>query len=239
MDQTRDAARRQFLKMSGVGLAGAAFLAACSKKTSPVGEAGVTAPPDSSTTAPRVPLLDRTPTDKDNDLVQLRTATSIELLTVDVYGQVEQYLSSQAVPLAQRFRQQHQTHAADLQSLTQREFGLKASYDQPNPSLSASFVKPTLAGLVSDATNASDATARAASAQAFVRFLVDLENTGAASAVVALGILSLATMREAAGNIAALSARRAAAFGSQLGDLVPQVAFFSVESAAPIDALVK
>ena len=240
MDQTRDAARRQFLKRGGLGLAGAAFLAACAKHVSPVAQSGTTVPPDSSTTAPQPPPLDRTPTDIDNDRVQLRTATSIELLTVDVYRQVQLYLSSTAAPLAQRFAVQHQTHARELQTLTERAFGLSAAVDQPNSTLNDGYVKPAMAQLVSDATTAgSDATAQRAAETAFVRFLADLETTGAATYVTALGILSLPTFRQPMGNLMALSARRATALDDLIGEPLGITSVYPVTGAAPIEALVK
>ncbi|MCU1352293.1 MAG: hypothetical protein JWM05_1502 [Acidimicrobiales bacterium] len=236
----RTTGRRQFLKAGGLSLATAAVLAACGKDTTKIGESGTTALPSSSTTAPTPPTKARTETDKQTDLGQLRTATSLELLIVEVYNTVEQHLSTEAAQIGKRFFDQHTAHAADLQAATERQFGAKSVYKKRNDYLALKVVKPALAQLESDAKTAgSDATAVQASQQAFVRFLMSMEDTGASTYISGVGALSLADLRHLMGNLGSLSARRSATFGNTLGDDVPKTAFFSVENAVPIEAILK
>src|SRR6476661_10920477 len=75
--------RRQFMKVGGATVIGAAVLAACGSSSDKAASSGTTTPttatPTSPTTAPEAAA------DAATDKVLLRTATSIELLAVAVY----------------------------------------------------------------------------------------------------------------------------------------------------------
>jgi hypothetical protein len=199
--------RRQFIKVGGATVIGAAVLAACSTSGSNnAATTGTTTPttgvPTSPTTAPEASA------DVTTDKVLLRTATSIELLSVDVYDKVLGLgiLTTPAIQQAAKlFRDQHNEHAALLQGATTKAGGV--AYRNPNSYLSENVVTPALPTIKTEA----DA----------VKFARELENVAASTYTLATGILGTSDLRQALMSIGGVEARHVAVLNMAMngGDL--------------------
>ncbi|MCU1352290.1 MAG: hypothetical protein JWM05_1499 [Acidimicrobiales bacterium] len=214
--------RRDFLKIGGVTVAGAAVLAACGKdsknsaSTTSSGSKGATTTTamsgDSSTTTPAK--------DDGTDLTLLRTATSLELLAVGVYKTAIPLLKDKtSAQVATLFMNQHDEHAKQLQGATKEAFGADKVYDKPNDYLNTNVVQPALPTLKTDADIA--------------KFALSLENVAAATYGTAAGLLSTPALRAAIMAIGGVEARHAAILSGVLQQPVPTVAFFDLKPAAP------
>ncbi len=128
--------RRGFFRMGGVTIAAAAVFGACGGD-----EPATVAAQEEEEDAP----VSR------GDINILRTATSLELVAVDVYKSVAAggLVTTPAVREATtEFAKQHQAHADLLKGHTVKAGG--QAYDRPNPTLLASL-QPALAALTSQA----------------------------------------------------------------------------------------
>ena len=198
--------RRQFMKVGGATVIGAAVLAACGSSSDKAASSGTTTPttamPTSPTTAPEAAA------DAATDKVLLRTATSIELLAVAVYnkalglGVVTTPAVAQAAKL---FRDQHQEHAALLQGATTKAGGV--AYKKPNSYLYDNVVTPALPTIKTEAD--------------VVKFARELENVAASTYTLAAGVLGTAELRQALMSIGGVEARHVAVLNMAMngGDL--------------------
>ena len=199
--------RRQFMKVGGATVIGAAVLAACGSSSSDkAASSGTTTPttatPTSPTTAPEAAA------DAATDKVLLRTATSIELLAVAVYdkalglGVVTTPAVAQAAKL---FRDQHQEHAALLQGATTKAGGV--AYRKPNAYLYDNVVTPALPTIKTEAD--------------VIKFARELENVAASTYTLAAGVLGTADLRQALMSIGGVEARHVAVLNMAMngGDL--------------------
>lgn len=219
--------RRSFLRIGGVTVAGAAVLAACGKDDDNKGNTtGTTKPPDttgsgesSSTQAPTTAGA-ASPEDMQTDLQLLRTATSLELLAVAVYGKAAPLVKDTSVlDAAKLFSSQHAEHAKQLQGATKESFGADKVYDMANDYLNKNLVEPNLSSLTDD--------------MAIVRFAMKLENSAASTYITAAGLLSTPELRQALMAIGGVEARHAAILGGVLKTAVPTEAFFSTQDTIP------
>jgi Ferritin-like domain/TAT (twin-arginine translocation) pathway signal sequence len=192
--------RRQFLKIGGATILGAAVLAACGEDDPEgAGETGVTTASTSSTTAP--PKAG----DPEMDVVLARTAASLEYLAVLSYsvvlGDADVKLPAPiefdpvVVDAATLFRTHHQAHA-DAVNAVLTEAG-EDEYTDPNSVLLREVVQPSIANL----TNQDNV----------VSFARDLENLAAGTYAYAAGALSTPELRQTIMSIGGVEARHATA----------------------------
>jgi rubrerythrin len=216
--------RRQFLKIGGVTVAGAAVLAACGKDDNKSSSTSTTAAKGGTTTA-------ATPTTAasgggNQDAVLLRTATSLELLAVAVYGTAIPLIKDATIKSAATlFMEQHSDHAKELQAATKESAGASQVYTKPNDYVNTNVVKPALPTLKTDAD--------------IGKFALTLENTAAATYVTAAGLLSTPDLRAAIMAIGGVEARHAAVLSGVLMETVPAMPFFSTKDTVPQAAFIK
>ena len=218
--------RRSFLRLGGVTVAGAAILAACGKDDNTKGNTtGTTKAPDTtaagaSSTTQAPPPSEASPDDKATDLQLLRTATSLELLAVAVYGKAAPLVKDPSILAAAKlFASQHAEHAKQLQGATRESFGADKVYNKPNDYLNTNLVAPNLKSLTSDI--------------AIVKFAMSLEDSAASTYITAAGLLSTPALRQALMAIGGVEARHAAVLAGVLKMAVPTDAFFSTKDTIP------
>ncbi len=222
--------RRSFLRLGGVTIAGAALLAACGKDDEKGSQSGTTKPEPTtaagaSTTAATTAPPPPTPDDKKTDLTLLRTATSLELLAVAVYGQAAPLVKNRDVlSAAKLFASQHHEHAQQLQGATTEAFGADKIYKKANAVLKKNLVDPVLPTLKSDTD--------------IVKFAIGLEDAAASTYVSAAGLFSTPSLRQAIMAIGGIEARHAAILAHVLDQSVPTDAFWNTQDAASTDAFV-
>jgi len=193
--------RRQFLKIGGATILGAAVLSACGGSNNPEGasETGVTTASTSSTTAPP------NEGDPDMDVVLGRTAASLENLAVLAYGVIlgdadvelpaEIDFDQPVLDAATLFRQHHEAHADAINSVL-TDAG-EPAYTDPNAYLLENVVQPGLSNL----TNQDNV----------VRFARSLENIAAGTYAYAAGVLSTPELRQTMMTIGGVESRHASA----------------------------
>lgn len=210
--------RRTFFKLGGVTLAGAAVLASCSSSgssaKSPVATGGATTTPTGAAA--------------DTDLSILRTGTSLEILSVDVYNQalgLGVVKTPAIVDAAKMFADQHDQHAKLLQASTKDLGG--TPWEKTNDYVMKNVVTPALPGLKTE--------------EDVVKFARELENMAAATYTAATGMLSTPDLRKAAMSIGGVEARHVVVFNTVLQDSDPLAwapdAFQKATDAAPNQAL--
>jgi hypothetical protein len=209
--------RRQVLRVGGIGLAGAAVLAACSEDE--LGEQ----PPS---TAPVDERDDDEATEDDEpDVVLLNTAISLEVLLVDTYRFV---LDSELLPTAvlrnavEIFEEHHAAHRDVLVAV------VEAAGDEPFRVANAVVKAATVDPLLLAATSEGDV----------VRLAHDLEQAAAQTYVHAASALSTAEMRSTAIRIAGVESRHAAVLDAAGGLSNSKPAMISAENPLPFEAMV-
>ncbi len=209
--------RRSFFKIGGATLAGAAVLAACSSDGSNDGASATTTGATPTTAADG----------EDTDLVILRTGTSLEILSVDVYNQaleLDVVTTPAIIDAAKMFADQHDQHAKLLQAATE-DLGGEA-WDGTNDYVMTNVVEPALPDLQSE--------------EDVVKFARELENMAAATYTAATGLLSTPDLRQAAMSIGGVEARHVVVFNTVLQDADPTTwapdAFEDTADAAPEEA---
>lgn len=190
--------RRNFFRLGGVTILGAAVLAACggddddTASTSP----GTNVP--AGTTPATTPATEPPTTDPGSanmDLTLAKTAASLEKLAVDVYGQAGALLSTPAViAAATMFSDHHQMHLDALNGVITGA-GEPAIVEM-NQAVFDALVAPALAGAASEA----DA----------VNLALALEEAAAQTYAFAAGALSTPALRSTIMTIGGIEARHAA-----------------------------
>lgn len=194
--------RRQLFRVGGLGVATAAILAACGKSSS-----GGASEATTTTTAG--------PTTADLDI--LRTATSLELVAVDVYGKAiaSGLVTTAAVSdAAKLFQSHHQDHADFLAGLTKRYGG--TAYDKPNPVLAQQ-----LQGEISQLKDENGV----------VTLALQLEQAAAASYVSYVGKYTSAALAQPTMSVGGIEARHVAVLAPIVGQS-PVAAAFQTTSGA-------
>lgn len=206
--------RRSLFRFGGITIAGAAILAACgsdqddSKSTSPSTTAGSTSPstPGSST-----------PMGAADDVLLLRTVSSLEVLAVAVYqtaidsGLVKTAAVGDAAKL---FQSQHQEHAAFFQGLTTKAGG--KAFTDPNPVVFDS-IKPTIAALKDE--------------QGVLQLALSLEIAAAQSYQAGVGNVTDMTLNKALMSVGGVEARHAAVIASVLAQDPVPMSFGAITNA--------
>ena len=222
--------RRQFFRVGGTAVLGAAVLAACGDDDTDAAETGqapTTTTEGSSTTAGGE---GEGSTDGNMDLVLARTAVSVELLAVEAYQAAidSGVVSTQAVAdAATLFQSHHQEHAGALNAVIREAGG--EEIDEPNAFLMENLV----------------ASADLSSELSIVQFARSLEDAAASTYVFAAGVLSAPELRQAIMSIGGVEARHVTALdlalqalGQGSGPAFEDGAFYSNERRVPDEALV-
>jgi hypothetical protein len=201
-ERLRLSTRRRFIKIGGATLLTGSVLGACSDPDpkpraadldQPAGRPTTTVP---STTAPATP--------QELDLMLLRTASSLEILAIDLYQQAldSGALDTPAVRAAiETFQRHHRDHAAALQAATSERGG--TPYTEPNRVVMRSVVVPVLPTLTDE--------------PAITHFARTLENIAASTCSHAAGSLSNPADRRTMMSIGGDEARHAVVFDHLLG----------------------
>jgi rubrerythrin len=199
--------RRNFFRLGGVTILGAAVLAACGSDdddtagTTPGTNApGTNAPID--TTAPTAPAttpgtdpMTTEAGDVDMDLTLAKTAASLEKLAIDVYGQAGALLTTPAViAAATMFAGHHQLHLEALNGVITGAG--EPEITQMNQAVFDALVAPALA----DAASEADA----------VNLALALEEAAAQTYAFAAGALSTPALRSTIMTIGGIETRHAA-----------------------------
>ena len=220
--------RRQFFRIGGTAVLGAAVLAACGDDDADVSETGAT----TATTAASSTTTggDETGGDGNMDLVLARTAASVELLAVDAYqAAIESgVVTTPAVAdAATLFQSHHREHAGALNGAIREAGGEEV--EEANAFLMENLV----------------ASADLSSELSIVQFARSLEDAAASTYVFAAGVLTAPELRQAIMAIGGVEARHVTALdlalqslGQGEGPAFEDGAFYSNERRVPDEALV-
>ena len=211
--------RRQLLRTAGIGAAAAAFLAACSgtENKAPVGASGDA--PTLVATTPTAPMDAPTAVQLEYDITVLRTATSMELLAVQLYTKYGARFSDPAWQAeATRFAADHQAAADEFTAKTPK----RNRVTEPNAYIQENSVDPVADQLTTD--------------PALFDFFAALESTFAATYVTAVGAYTKAAGRQDFAQYASSAARRKAVMGDGGGGQMPEGALYPTTDLIPNDA---
>lgn len=212
--------RRQVLRTGTIGLAAAAFLAACSKEETNGGQSGT--PVASTSTPPTVPTLEPTQAALDLDQTVLRTGSSMELLAAEVYTTYgPQLADGDWQDAATRFAADHEDNAKVFRRATQSDKRI----DVPNAYLRDTLVTPVEELLTDD--------------EAILDFFRDIESTIAATYVTAAGSFTTAEWRAQVSAFASASARRVAVLGNGGEGQAPDAPLYPLADLVSNDAYVQ
>jgi hypothetical protein len=195
--------RRGFLRIGGLTIAAAAVLAACGD--------------DEDETAVSVTTTTTLSPGERADITLLRTVTSLELLTVDVYdtaskaGLLTTPATSTTIKLLQAH---HQEHVGLMQSVTEKLGG--DAFTEPNPVV-AQALQPRRDALRGEG----DVLALA----------LDLEKSKAATYQAAVGSFTDKTLNQTAMSVGATESRHVALLAGALNQATPARAFQTPEGA--------
>jgi rubrerythrin len=192
---------RRHLLQGGLGSLAVAGLAACT------GKAKKPAAATPTTTVKKT----------DHDRTALRTASSIELLAVDVYKQLttkKVLATPAATALAKLFMSQHQEHADFIIAETKKRDG--KAYEHAN-----SVLMQNLQAQLEGAT----------SEQAALNVVLGIERMAAATYLAAIGAYDDPTLNEVTMSVGGVEARHVAVISQMLGQPAAQDAFGSTAGA--------
>jgi hypothetical protein len=197
--------RRRFLTIGGVSIASAAIFAACgsSSRTTTTPSTTTSVPAPATTTAPSPSTTSGGTTATTSDLTILRTASSLEVLAVDVYGTAIKsgLVKTPAVAAAAKdFMEQHQEHAAAFEAATKAAGG--TPFTKPNPVLMTSVIAPALKKLKTQ--------------DDVVALAYALENVAAQTYVSTVGAFDNTAYNSVAASIAGVESRHMTVLASVL-----------------------
>ena len=208
--------RRQFFKIGGATIAGAALLAAC-------GDDDDTA--DAPTSGDGGGDDDGGSDDPNMDIVLANTAISLEILAVDTYQvAIDSGLVTTAAvgDAAGLFQQHHQEHADALKGVVG-----DGAYDQANAAVKTALVDP--------------AVEAAAGEGDIIKLAFDLETAAAQTYVFAAGALSTPELRSTIMTIGGVESRHATILGRVAEYEVSTVfpgAFYKSDNPLPEGAVI-
>lgn len=205
-------ARRRFLQVGGLSVATAAVLAACGGGT----EGNV---PTAGLPSPTTGFPERSV----DDIVLLRTASSLERSAVFTYDAALPLLPAPVAEVARLFRDHHEAHARQAESVTE-QIGGKA-FTEPNPVIQADVILPTLE-VITAQTNPE------AQLQQIVTFAHSIERIAAATYQSTVPVFTRPELRQAAMSVGAVEARHAAVLAALIEGSQP-VAGLDALDAAP------
>ncbi len=212
--------RRQIITTGAFGAAAAAFLAACGTKSDKAaGQSGLD--PTTSIAPPEAPLPKVSEADLANDTDLLRTATSLELLAVDLYQEYGRLLEDADWKAnATRFAADHKAAAAAFRNETPAENRV----DEPNQYLQENTVDPFVDQLTDDRT--------------ILSFFAGLESTLTATYITAVSSFSQVEGRAQFAGFAEAAARRNAVMANGGDGAAPESALYPLQDLIPNEAYV-
>ena len=206
-------ARRRFLALGGLTVATVAIIAACGKDEP---EDNV---PSAGAPTPTTGLAER----HIDDIVLLRTASSLERSMVSAYDQLLPLLSDAPQAAFTLFRDQHVAHAASFDLLTEQEGG--SAFGDPNPALQADLIEPTLAVIAGQ----TDPEQQAANAVVFAH---SLENVAAATFQAFVPTLTKPHLRSATAGVGTVEAEHSAVLAGLIEGAQPAAGLDTLDSFA-------
>lgn len=183
----RNMTRRRAVRFGGIGVLSAAVLAACGKKDDTVDSIAQAGVPDAAGKAP---------TSVVDDLVLVRTASSLEHLAVDLYDRASKsgLITTGAIAdVVALFRAHHAEHAALFEAVTKQVGG--EPFTTANPVLAAK-IEPLFTALKTEAD--------------VVTFAHTVENLATDTYQSTVALFSTPKFRQAAMSVGAVEARHAA-----------------------------
>lgn len=189
--------RRQFLRVGGAAVTGAALLAACSDDDGAEPAARTPASVPDTTVGPE--------SSEAIDVVLANTALSLEMLLIDTHaglvesGILERSVLVEALTL---FREHHRAHADVL--FAQVQAAGATPFTTPNPLVKTQLVDPRVASATTEAE--------------LLQVAWDLETAAGQTYVFATSALSTAELRSTAMSIGGVESRHAAILGQLTGE---------------------
>ena len=226
--------RRDVFRIGGFAVATASVLAACGEYSSgQIGRVGEAPKPE---TLPDAAI---------NDVVLLRTASSLEHSALAVYAAVvdnRDLLDAKFVDVVKRFIADHEEHAALFEKLTKDAGG--TPWTTGNPRIDQAVITPILQRITvgADATPTSAAIGPSDDPKRDVlNFAHGLESLAGASYQSLVGLLSLPALRAEAINVGAREVRHAALLALTInperpGGLINLTDLASAQPDAPVQA---
>ena len=221
--------RRNLLRFGGTIVAAGAVLAACGDDDATSSTAATTA--TTATTATSAPAMSDTTAasaqftpSPENDIVLLRTASSLEELAIAAYQTaIDSGLVTTAAvgEAAMLFQAQHREHAALFQGATTAAGG--TAYTEPN-AVVLEALQPTINGLRDE--------------KGVVQLAYDLEVAAAQTYQFAVAKVSDGSLNKALMSVGGVEARHAAILGGVLAIMIPPAAFQGIDKAVPAAAFV-
>lgn len=214
--------RRGLLRVGGLGIAGAAVLAACGDdKKSTTTTAPVSPATDPLTTDPLTtdPLTTDPLSNPSMDIVLLRTASSVENLAVAAYQiAIDSGLVTTAAvgDAAKLFQSHHVEHAAFFESATTAAGG--EAFTEANAAI-LEQLQPTIDALTDE--------------MGVLMLALNLERAAAATYQSAVGTVMDLSLNKALMSVGGVEARHAAVLAGVLGEIAVPLSFGTTEGAVP------
>lgn len=223
--------RRNLLRFGGTFVAAGAVLAACGDDDATPASDATTATTAGAATTAATAMSDTTAASggeftpsPENDIVLLRTASSLEVLAIAAYQTaIDSGLVTTAAvgEAAMLFQAQHQEHAALFQGATTAAGG--EAYTEPN-AVVFEALQPTINALSDE--------------MGVVQLAYDLEVAAAQTYQFAVAKVSDGSLNKALMSVGGVEARHAAILGAVLAIMIPPAAFQGVDKAVPAAAFV-
>lgn len=196
--------RRRMLHIGGFGVATTAVLAACGAKK-PAAKVALSGTPASIGSAPEQVI---------DDIVLLRTASSLERSAVAVYATVlsKGLLPDKSMQAAAKLFQDHHTQHAKAFEAATKEAGGEA-YTKANPVVDAGVIQPALAAILKETG--------AAQVQAVLAFAHTLEGVAAATYQAITPTLTTGDLRATVMGIGGVENRHAAILAKLIDGSAP------------------
>lgn len=211
--------RRSMLKLGSLGVAGAAFLAACSSDKEKAGQSGT--PATTTAVAPAAPEEEYTAARIEADNVMLMTGSSLELLVAAAYkANAAKVTSPEWSGQMARIQADHESTAL---MFSQAAKGDDPRATEPNEFLQTGLVDPAAGSLVDEASTLS--------------FLASLESMLTATYATWAGNFTTAKWRQKVMTSGGAAARRAALLGNGGTGAAPRTTLYPLVDLIPTNAL--
>jgi Ferritin-like domain len=199
---TGNFARRRFITIGASSVSMAAVLAACSKAT----------PKSNISVAGEAPTTTGLPERTVDDVVLLRTASSLEHNAIDTYAAALALgiLPPAAADLAKMFQEHHREHALEFEKATKAAGGVP--FTDPNPVVYEKVLKGAISLIGASADKPGD----------LLRLAHALESIAAGTYQALVPALSQPSLRKAAMAVGGVEARHAAVLAGALGAALVQ-----------------
>lgn len=224
--------RRQFLRVGGATVLGAAVLAACG------GDDGDTASTSATTAGGASSTTEGNGGGGVDDLTLAKTAASLEALAVVAYQTAADsgiVTNKDVGAAAMLFMQHHTEHQAALNKVITDAGGDKIT--EPNSAVNTAIVEPA----VKEATDLAEKGDAEGAQTRIIQLAYDLETAAAQTYVFAAGVLSTPELRSTIMTIGGVESRHATILGNVLEfapDKLYPTAFYKSDNPLPEDAII-